>query len=204
MDFERDPTSVRERRCEGASTPIAQRTPEVVHDDVSDWPTELQSLVAEGSAGGIEMTTRGVPSARVTIALPVATACATTLFASARYSASVNTRDGVDPFWLSSAIASINTPGIWACRLFDLEGIGSSIANEHLYRSAIAQSSLARLREPVTSPRQFGSKLVEACPSTRGRERATHRAGVFGHCATARCTNDRSGIAPSTFRVVAT
>lgn len=74
VNFERDPTSVRERCCECASTPTAQRTPEVVDNGVSNRTTELQGLLAAGSAGGIEMTTRGVPSARATIALPVATA----------------------------------------------------------------------------------------------------------------------------------
>jgi hypothetical protein len=50
---------------------------------------ELQGFEVDASAGGIEMTTRRVPPSRATIALPAATACATTLFGSARYSASV-------------------------------------------------------------------------------------------------------------------
>lgn len=110
MDFESDTATVRQGSCEAAPAPIAQRPSEVIANAVRDRPSELQGLLTEGSAGGTEMTTRGVPSARATIALPVATAWATTLLASARYSASVNTRDGVDPFWLSSAIPYPYTP----------------------------------------------------------------------------------------------
>src|SRR5580704_2609812 len=86
VHLESDSASPRERGRKAAAGAVTQRPPEVVANGVGDRPAELQGAVADGSAGGIEMTTRGLPSGRATIALPVATAYATTLFASARYS----------------------------------------------------------------------------------------------------------------------
>ena len=51
-----------------------------------------------GSAGGMAIMKRGLPSARATMALPASAACAITLLAFARYSASVKTLGGVEPW----------------------------------------------------------------------------------------------------------
>jgi hypothetical protein len=74
VDLERDAALVRKGSGVAATTSVAQRPSKIVDDVVRAGPAELQGLATAGAAGGIEMTTRGVPSARATIALPIATA----------------------------------------------------------------------------------------------------------------------------------
>jgi hypothetical protein len=63
-------------------------------------------------------------------------------YGAARYSASVNTREGVDPFWMSSAIAFYQHRSPW-----------------QLCKRRLRNWTPNKLRE--VSPRRFGSKLLQ-------------------------------------------
>ena len=74
VNLEGDASGSYERRGKAASCAVTERASKVAEDGVRARPTQLQGLAAVGSAGGIVITTRGLPSERATIALPVATA----------------------------------------------------------------------------------------------------------------------------------